>query len=196
MFGAHDSTVDVEHGKEEEHQGLHALGNQEQAVNRDGAQDRCHNEEQNEHDFFAADVTEKTERKRERAGEVGHDFQREHQRDEPLGNSEELLDVLVMPDKNADHIVQNEDEVVFGLAVGALKPGMRPMKFENRMKTKRPHRNGTNLEPTFSPMDPHTNLSIVSTIASQKFCSPPGTMVSLRLHRKARVKRMAMTIHV
>ena len=110
MFGAHDSTVDVEHGKEEEHQGLHALGNQEQAVNRDGAQDRCHNEEQNEHDFFAADVTEKTERKRERAGEVGHDFQREHQRDEPLGNSEELLDVLVMPDKNADHIVQNEDE--------------------------------------------------------------------------------------
>ena len=41
---------------------------------------------------------------------MGNDFQREHERDEPLGDPEELLDVLVMPHDDADHVVQHEDE--------------------------------------------------------------------------------------
>ena len=58
MFGTFNGTLEVEHGQQEEDQGLHELGKQEQGVDRDRGNDRCHDEEENEHDFFAADVTE------------------------------------------------------------------------------------------------------------------------------------------
>lgn len=49
---------------------------QEQRIGGQGTQNGRHDEEENQHNFLAPQVAEKTEGKRDGAGKVRHNFQR------------------------------------------------------------------------------------------------------------------------
>src|SRR5690606_31767601 len=100
----------VDHAEHEPDESLKALCQQEQEVNRNGAEDRREQEEQDQHDFLTPDVTEETEREGERTCSVGDKFQRQHKRNEPPEGTAEMLDVACAPALNTDPVVIEERE--------------------------------------------------------------------------------------
>jgi len=110
-----ERALDVDHGKYEQDECLQYLSEKEEEVERHRAEEDgdgkagSEAEEDDERHFLAEDVAEETEGHGEGAGEVGDDFNGEHQRDQRLGRTGEVADVAESPGADADIVVIEED---------------------------------------------------------------------------------------
>ena len=113
-MGVFHGSLDVDHGQDEQDEGLQHLAEQEQEVHGHRAEKhadvdaRTEAEEDDERHFFGEDVAEKTQRHGKRTGQMGNDLNGEHQRNQRLAGTREVVDIPESPGTDAHIVVIDE----------------------------------------------------------------------------------------